>query len=85
MLKGRREGRGVSPKASRYDGPHETFRDASFCNSSVQFWRCSLGQLTGFENGLLMKMVVAKDGLEGKSTGCGEVTGKQSTCGSLCG
>jgi hypothetical protein len=42
-------------------------------------------ELTGFENGLLMKMVVAKDGLEGKSTGCGEVTGKQSTCGSLCG
>jgi hypothetical protein len=42
-------------------------------------------QLTGFENGLLMKLVVAKDGLEGKSTGCGEVTGKQSTCGSLCG
>jgi hypothetical protein len=41
--------------------------------------------VTGFENGLLMKMVVAKDGLEGKSTGCGEVTGKQSTCGSLCG
>jgi hypothetical protein len=32
-----------------------------------------------------MKMVVAKDGLEGKSTDCGEVTGKQSTCGSLCG
>ena len=44
-----------------------------------------LRQLTGFENGLLMKMAVAKDGLEGKSTGCGDVTGKQSTCGSLCG